>query len=105
MHPALIKLELTFKPSILTKIDDPLLDRYEIELWMKRDDLLHPIISGNKWRKLKYGLDHALSSGADTIISMGGAYSNHLHALAYAGKVAGLKTIGFIRGEQPGTLT
>jgi 1-aminocyclopropane-1-carboxylate deaminase len=105
MHPELIKLEKTFKPSILTKIDDPLLDRYEIELWIKRDDLLHPIVSGNKWRKLKYSLDHALSSGADTIISMGGAYSNHLHALAYVGKVVGLKTLGFIRGEQPETLT
>ena len=105
MHPELIKLEKAFKPSILTKIDDPLLDRYEIELWMKRDDLLHPIISGNKWRKLKYSLDHALSTGADTIISMGGAYSNHLHALAFAAKVVGLKTLGFIRGEQPGTLT
>ncbi len=105
MHPELSKLELTFKPSILTKITDPLLDRYEIELWIKRDDLLHPIISGNKWRKLKYSLDYALSSGADTIISMGGAYSNHLHALAYAGKVLGLQTIGLIRGEQPETLT
>jgi len=105
MHPDLIKLELTFKPSILTKIDDPLLDRYEIELWMKRDDRLHPVISGNKWRKLKYSLDHALSSGADTLISMGGAYSNHLHALAYAGKILGLKTAGFIRGERPETLT
>ena len=105
MHPELIKLEKTFKPSILTKIDDPLLTQYQIELWMKRDDLLHPVISGNKWRKLKYSLDHALSSGADTIISMGGAYSNHLHALAYAGKVLGLKTLGFIRGEQPETLT
>ena len=105
MHPELIKLELTFKPSILTKIDDPLLARYEIELWMKRDDLLHPIISGNKWRKLKYVLDHALSSGADTLISMGGAYSNHLHALAYAGKILGLKTAGFIRGERTETLT
>ena len=105
MHPDLIKLELTFKPSILTKIDDPLLDQYEIELWMKRDDLLHPVISGNKWRKLKYSLDYALSSGADTLISMGGAYSNHLHALAYAGKLLGLKTTGFIRGERPETLT
>jgi len=46
MHPELIKLEKTFKPSILTKIDDPLLDRYEIELWMKRDDLLHPSFPG-----------------------------------------------------------
>jgi 1-aminocyclopropane-1-carboxylate deaminase len=105
VHPELIKLEKTFKPSILTKIDDPLLVRYEIELWMKRDDLLHRVISGNKWRKLKYSLDHALSSGADTIISMGGAYSNHLHALAYAGKALGLKTIGLIRGEQLQTLT
>lgn len=105
MHPELIKLEKTFRPSILTKIDDPLLAQYQIELWMKRDDLLHRVISGNKWRKLKYSLDHALSTGADTIISMGGAYSNHLHALAFAAKVVGLKTLGFIRGEQPGTLT
>ena len=105
MHPELIKLEKTFKPSILTKIDDPLLAQYQIELWMKRDDLLHPIISGNKWRKLKFILDHALSSGADTIVSMGGAYSNHLHALAYTGKLVGLKTLGFIRGEQPEKLT
>ena len=105
MHPELIKLEKTFKPSILTKIDDPLFEQYQIELWIKRDDLLHPVISGNKWRKLKYILDDALSLGADTLISMGGAYSNHLHALAYVGKLLGLKTIGFIRGEQPETLT
>jgi 1-aminocyclopropane-1-carboxylate deaminase len=105
MHLELLKLEKTFKPSILTKIDDPLLDQYQIKLWIKRDDLLHLIISGNKWRKLKYTLDHALSEGADTLISMGGAYSNHLHALAYVGKALGLKTIGFVRGEQPKTLT
>ncbi len=105
MHPELIKLEKTFTPSILTKIDDPWLAQYQIELWMKRDDLLHPVISGNKWRKLKYILDHALSLGADTLISMGGAYSNHLHALAYTGKVLGLKTVGLVRGEQPETLT
>lgn len=105
MHSELIKLEKTFKPSILTKIDDPWLSQYPIELWMKRDDLLHPVISGNKWRKLKYILDHALSLGSDTLISMGGAYSNHLHALAYVGKVLGLKTIGLVRGEEPETLT
>jgi 1-aminocyclopropane-1-carboxylate deaminase len=101
MHLELIKLEKTFKPSILTKIDDPLLAQYQIELWMKRDDLLHPVISGNKWRKLKYIIDHALSLGTDTLISMGGVYSNHLHALAYVGRVLGLKTIGLVRGEQP----
>jgi 1-aminocyclopropane-1-carboxylate deaminase len=105
MHPELIKLEKSFKSSILTKIDDPLLDEYSLELWMKRDDLLHPVISGNKWRKLKYSLDHALSLDVDTLISMGGTYSNHLHALAYTGKILGLKTQGFIRGEQPNMLT
>lgn len=104
MHPQLIQLEQTFDKSILSRIHDPLLERHEIELWIKRDDLLHPVISGNKWRKLKYILDHALSLGAHTIISMGGAYSNHLHALAYAGRELGLKTIGLVRGEQPDRL-
>jgi 1-aminocyclopropane-1-carboxylate deaminase len=99
MHPELLKLEKTFNPSILTQVHDAVLDKYQVELWIKRDDLLHPIISGNKWRKLKYILNHALSVGADTIISMGGAYSNHLHALAYVGKLLNLKTIGLIRGE------
>ncbi len=105
MHPELIKLEETFKPSILTKIDEPLCAKFGLELWMKRDDLLHSIISGNKWRKLKFILDHALYSGTDTIISMGGMYSNHLHALAFAGKALGLKTIAYIRGEAPAVLT
>lgn len=105
MHPELIKLEETFKPSILTKIDESLCAHKAIELWMKRDDQLHPVISGNKWRKLKFILDHALYSGADTIISMGGVYSNHLHALAYVGKVLGLKTIAYVRGDAPAVLT
>ncbi len=105
MHTNLIKLEKTLNSSVLTKVDDPWLEPYHIDLWIKRDDLLHPIVSGNKWRKLKYILEHALSLGTDTIISMGGAYSNHLHALAYVGKVLGLETIGFIRGGQPETLT
>ena len=101
MHPKLDQLEQSFAASTLTKIEDQLLDQHQIELWMKRDDSLHPIISGNKWRKLKYVLNFVLNSGMDTIISMGGAYSNHLHALAYAGYVLGLKTQGIIRGEQP----
>ena len=105
MHPELIKLEKTFTPSLLTKIDQPLCAQFDIELWMKRDDQLHPVISGNKWRKLKFILDHALYSGADTIISMGGMYSNHLHALAYVGKALGLKTIAYIRGDNPDLLT
>ena len=105
MHPELVKLQKKFGLSTLCKIDDPYLDDHNVKLWIKRDDLLHPVISGNKWRKLKYNLNEALSMGADTVISMGGAYSNHLHALAYAGKVLGLRTIGIIRGEAPSRLT
>lgn len=94
-------LKIDIGLSVLTKIDNHLLDKHEVDLWIKRDDLIHPIISGNKWRKLEYNVDHALSLGADTLISMGGAFSNHLHALAYTGKILGLKTIGIIRGERP----
>jgi 1-aminocyclopropane-1-carboxylate deaminase len=101
MHPKLIALEKKFSPSHLNKITDPLLDQYQIGLWIKRDDLIHPIISGNKWRKLKFILDDALSQNVHTLISMGGAYSNHLHALAFVGQQLGLKTIGLIRGERP----
>jgi len=101
LHPKLVVLEKSFNPSILTQIIDPLLEQKQVELWIKRDDLLHPIISGNKWRKLKYILNDALAIKAETIISMGGAYSNHLHALAYVGQQLGLHTIGYIRGEKP----
>jgi len=105
MHPKLIELEKKFNPSLLTAIHSPLLEQKQIELWVKRDDLIHPVISGNKWRKLKYILDHAITINCHTIISMGGAYSNHLHALAFAGKQLGLKTIGYIRGERPENLS
>ena len=101
LHPHLREIEKSFSPSSLCRINAPLLSARGIELWLKRDDLLHPIISGNKWRKLKYSLDDALKLGKDTIISMGGAHSNHLHALAYAAKALNLKTHGIIRGEQP----
>jgi 1-aminocyclopropane-1-carboxylate deaminase len=104
MHPALSALKAGFHPSPLVRIVDPDLPR-EIELWLKRDDRLHPIISGNKWRKLSHIVEDALLSGARTLISMGGIYSNHLHALAYAGKRLGLQTIGYIRGERTEPLT
>ena len=97
----LIQLEKRFSHSTLTRVNDPWLDHYKIELWLKRDDLLHPVISGNKWRKLKFILEHALSLNSHRIISMGGAYSNHLHALAYAGKCLNIETRGIIRGEKP----
>lgn len=105
MHPELVTLENQFTHSILTKVTDPRLEAHRVELWVKRDDLIDPVISGNKWRKLKYVLDHALSVGATKIVSMGGAYSNHLHALAYLGKRLGIETEGLIRGEVQTTPT
>ncbi len=64
-----------------------------------RLDLIHPEISGNKWFKLKYNLQEAKLKGKNTVITFGGAFSNHITATAYACKEAGLKCIGFIRGE------
>jgi len=101
LHPKLIELEKSFNTSVLTQIFDPLLVEKKVELWIKRDDLIHPVISGNKWRKLKFILNQALIEDSHTIISMGGAYSNHLHALAYAGKQLNMSTVGYIRGEMP----
>ena len=101
LHPRLQALQEQLRPSPLQRIDAAEFRQRQVELWIKRDDLLHPIISGNKWRKLKYILDHALTTGADHIVSMGGCYSNHLHALAFAGKTLGIKTTGWLRGEEP----
>lgn len=74
-----------------------------IEAEVLRLDLVHPIVSGNKWFKLKYYLKTALESGKKGLLSFGGAYSNHLVALAYSAQQHGLASIGIIRGEeQPG---
>lgn len=91
--------DATILPSPLQRLHHPLLHRYGVELWCKRDDLIHPTISGNKWRKLKYHLLHAKAQGKQHLLSFGGAYSNHIHALAAAGCQAGLRTTGIIRGE------
>ena len=71
-----------------------------INLAIKREDLLHPHISGNKFRKLKYNVLEAKTQEAKSLLTFGGAYSNHIAATAAAGKEYGLKTIGVIRGEE-----
>ncbi len=86
-------------PSPLQKIETAFTRQYNIHLFIKRDDLIHPEISGNKWRKLKYNMEQAKKENKDTILTFGGAYSNHITATAAAGKYFGLKTIGIIRGE------
>ncbi|HDZ15146.1 MAG TPA: 1-aminocyclopropane-1-carboxylate deaminase/D-cysteine desulfhydrase [Pricia sp.] len=82
------------------KIALPLLAQKQISLSIKSEDLIHPLISGNKFRKLKYNLIAAKKQGLDTILTFGGAYSNHIAATAYSGKLHGFKTIGVIRGEE-----
>jgi len=71
-----------------------------INLVVKREDLIHPFISGNKYRKLKYNLIEARNLGFDTLLTFGGAYSNHIAAVASVGKQLNFKTIGIIRGEE-----
>jgi len=84
--------------SINQKIE--LLKEYNVELYIKREDKIHPSISGNKYRKLKYNLQEAQKFGHDTLLTFGGAYSNHIAAVASAGKEFGFKTTGIIRGEE-----
>jgi 1-aminocyclopropane-1-carboxylate deaminase len=70
------------------------------DLWIKRDDLTDPYISGNKWRKLKYILQDAVAKGKDHLVTFGGAYSNHLVASAAAAARSGLRATAFVRGEK-----
>lgn len=71
-----------------------------IRLLIKREDQNHPFVSGNKWWKLKYNLEEALKIGQATVLTFGGAYSNHIYATAAAAYELGLKSIGIIRGEE-----
>lgn len=71
-----------------------------ISIDVKREDQIHPIVSGNKFRKLKYNIEHALSEGHQTLLTYGGAYSNHIAATAAGAKICGIKSIGVIRGEE-----
>ncbi len=73
-----------------------------ISVYLKREDLLHPYISGNKFRKLKYNILEAQKEEHKTLLTFGGAHSNHISAVAYAGKLYNFKTIGIIRGEELG---
>lgn len=77
-----------------------LMDQPDKHLDLKRLDLIHPHISGNKFYKLKYNLQHAKQLGQDTLITFGGAFSNHIAATAYAAHYFGFNSIGIIRGEE-----
>lgn len=72
----------------------------KVALAIKREDLIHPFVSGNKFRKLKYNLLQAKSENKTTLLTFGGAYSNHIAAVAFAGHENSFKTIGIIRGDE-----
>ncbi|MFI8938598.1 1-aminocyclopropane-1-carboxylate deaminase/D-cysteine desulfhydrase [Streptomyces syringium] len=86
-------------PSPLEELRDERFARRGLRLLLKRDDLIHPELPGNKWRKLEPNLG-AASSGRLTLFTFGGAYSNHLRATAAAGRLLGLATVGVVRGDE-----
>lgn len=87
-------------PSPVQELHDELFASHQVRVLLKRDDLIHPELPGNKWRKLKYNLAAAADSGQHTLLTFGGAYSNHIRAVAAAGRHLGFATIGVIRGEE-----
>lgn len=87
-------------PSPLMELHDDRLSAAGVRVLLKRDDLIHPELPGNKWRKLKYNLAAARDASASRLLTFGGAYSNHIRAVAAAGQIFGFDTIGVIRGEE-----
>ena len=87
-------------PSPLEKIHTRSCNNRNVKLFVKRDDLIHEVISGNKWRKLKFNVKQCQAMKYDGILTLGGAYSNHLLAAAAACQQEGIKSIGLVRGEE-----
>lgn len=87
----------------LQKLEDTRFELAGIEVWMKRDDLNHPLIQGNKWHKLRLNLQQAEHQGQNQLLTFGGAYSNHIAATAAACYERGWPSIGFIRGDELAT--
>jgi len=96
-------LFLKTKNSTVQQIRFSEIDTYDISLSIKREDQLHPFISGNKYRKLKYNLAEAFQQNKSSLLTFGGAFSNHIAATAAAGFEHGFNTIGVIRGDELAT--
>jgi len=91
------------KMTVLPEVENQFVfkdDERNIEIFIKREDLIHPFVSGNKFRKLKYNLLQAKNENQKTLLTFGGAFSNHIAAVAMAGKLERFKTIGIIRGDE-----
>jgi len=91
---------LSTKNIQVIEVKDELFEQKGIKLFVKRDDLIHPFISGNKWRKLRYNIEKMMHLKKKIMLTFGGAFSNHILATAATGKEFGFDTIGIIRGEE-----
>ncbi|MBV6645998.1 MAG: pyridoxal-phosphate dependent enzyme [Cyclobacteriaceae bacterium] len=89
-------------PTPVQEISSELFLSKGVQVFVKREDLIHPEIMGNKWRKLKYNLLEAQSNKVRTLVTFGGAYSNHIAATAAAANEYGFRSIGIIRGDELG---
>lgn len=96
----IVKPLLSYTPTPIQEIQDNVLTTAGVRLLVKREDLNHPFISGNKWWKLKYNLLEAASQKKTTLLTFGGAYSNHIFSTAAAARELGFKSIGIVRGEE-----
>jgi 1-aminocyclopropane-1-carboxylate deaminase len=91
---------LTYHHTPVQELKCDLLEEKKVKLLVKREDLNHPFVSGNKWWKLKYNFHEAHKGGLSTVLTFGGAYSNHIYATAAAARELGFNSIGIIRGEE-----
>lgn len=91
---------LRYTPTPVQEIHDPIMDAAGVRLLIKREDLNHSYVSGNKWWKLKYNLEEATRTGKKTLLTFGGAFSNHIFATVAAAQELGFESIGIIRGEE-----
>jgi 1-aminocyclopropane-1-carboxylate deaminase len=98
MQPTSFSQPIQIEPLLLPGDDT-------VGVWVMRLDLVHPVVSGNKWFKLHYHLQEAFAQGKKAILTFGGAYSNHIAATAFACRAAGIACMGIIRGERPARLS
>jgi len=91
---------IIYNKTPLLELKNQIIEQSGVRVLVKREDLNHPLISGNKWWKLKYNLEEALRLQKKTLLTFGGAYSNHIYASAAAAEELGLKSVGIIRGEE-----
>jgi 1-aminocyclopropane-1-carboxylate deaminase len=93
-------VQLSYQTTPIVQIHDRVAEEAGIQLLVKREDINHLYVSGNKWWKLKYNLSLAIQRKQNTLLTFGGAYSNHLYATAAAARELGLRSIGIVRGEE-----